>query len=193
MEVTKRKTTDRRVARTHGALREALIELILERGWDETNVQDVCDRANVGRSTFYTHFTNKEKLLISGFDELRQALRAQEKNSSAPRTPTFGFVQGLVEHVHENQRLFRAIIGKRSGLVVQRRFRQLLVELVEEDLIAGIIPAARREAAAHYIAGALFELLTWWIDSRSSLAPYELETIFSTLTMPVLGALHGAG
>lgn len=193
MGTTKRMTTDRRVARTQGALRDALVALILDRGWDDTSVQDVCDRANVGRSTFYAHFASKEKLLTSSFGALRQALRAQERNSSELRAPAFGFVRGLIEHAHENQRLFRAVIGKRSGLVVQRRFRLLLIELVGEDLAAGGIPKARREAAAHYIAGALFELLTWWIDSRSSLAPRELEAVFRELTIPVFGALRGVG
>lgn len=190
---TKNKTADRRVARTQGALRDALIALILERGWDETSVQDVCDRANVGRSTFYAHFANKEKLLTSGFGALRQALRAQARNPAGPRVADLGFARGLIEHAYENQRLFRAVIGKRSGLAVQRGFRQLLIELVEEDLGAGGVPVARREAAAHYIAGALFELLTWWVDSRNSLAPHELERILRELTTPVLGALRSVG
>jgi AcrR family transcriptional regulator len=193
MTGTTKKRPDRRVARTQVALRDALIALILERGWDETSVQNVCDRADVGRSTFYAHFANKEKLLINGFGALHQALRAQERNSGEPRALAFGFVRGLIEHVHENQRLFRAVIGKRSGLVVQRRFRQLLIELVEEDLTTGGIPAARREAAAHYIAGALFELLTWWVDARCSLAAHELEAVFRELTTPLFGVLRGAG
>lgn len=52
---------------------------------------------------------------------------------------------------------------------------------------------ARRAAGAHYLAGALFELLTWWIDTRSSLAPRELETIFHELTAPVYSVLRGIG
>lgn len=107
--------------------------------------------------------------------------------------PDLGFARGLIEHAYENQRLFRAVIGKRSGLVVQRGFRQLLIELVEEDLTAGGIPLARREAAVHYIVGALFELLTWWVDSRSAIAPREHEAIFRELTTPVFGALRGVG
>ncbi|MBI2752103.1 MAG: TetR/AcrR family transcriptional regulator [Betaproteobacteria bacterium] len=186
------KTSDRRVARTHGALREALISLISERGWDAISVQDVCDRANIGRSTFYAHFASKEKLLISGFDELRRALRAQAGMASDARTWPFGFVRGLIEHAHENQRLFRAVIGKRSGLVVQRHFRHLLIELVAEELTDDGIAMIRRDAAAHYIAGALFELLNWWIDSRSPLAPSELEAMFRELTTPVLGVARSS-
>lgn len=137
-----KKITDRRVARTHGALRDSLMALIIERGWDQTSVQD------------------------------------------------FGFVRGLIEHAHGNQLLFRAVIGKRSGLVVQRHFRQLLIELVAEDLAGVDLPAVRCDAAAHYIAGVLFELLTWWIDSRSPLAPRDSEAIFRELTTPVLGAIR---
>lgn len=55
--------TNRRVQRTRRRLREALIALVLERGWERTTVQDVCDRADVGCSTFYLHFQSKEKLL----------------------------------------------------------------------------------------------------------------------------------
>lgn len=190
MATAKKQTTDRRVARTRDALREALIGLILERGWDEIGVQDICGRANVGRSTFYMHFSCKDQLLNSAFDDLRKELRAKEKTPGGPHTPAFGIVRNLIAHVFENQRLFRAVIGKRSSVVVQRRFRQLVIELVEEDIAASDIPAAWRTPAAHYIAGALFELLTWWVDSRSQLSPHELENFFRELTMPVFDVLR---
>jgi AcrR family transcriptional regulator len=182
------KSTDRRVKRTQNALREALIALILERGWDETSVQEVCDRADVGRSTFYTHFVDKEDLLVSGFDELRRALRAREAERT-DRSP-LGFFRGIVEHVHENRRLFRAIVGKRSGQAVQKRFQQLLIDLVQEDL-AGLATAGPRfDAMVHYLAGALFQTLIWWVDFRNSFQPADMERLFNELTTPVLAALE---
>ncbi len=186
------KAPDRRVLRTRRMLRDALIALILERGWDETSVQDVCERADVGRSTFYTHFADKEELLTSGFDSLRKELRAGHAALSGGTSPhPLAFARALMEHVQGEQRLFRALVGKRSGQVIQKRFRQLLLELVREDL-ADVVPGGvRLEAAAHYITGAFFELLIWWLDSRSSLSPSELEALFSEMTTPVLGALQG--
>ena len=65
---------DRRSARTRLALRGALIQLIGERGWDEVAVQDVCERANIGRSTFYSHFPNKDALLLGALEDLRREL-----------------------------------------------------------------------------------------------------------------------
>jgi AcrR family transcriptional regulator len=67
---------DRRVQRTRDALRTALMALMVERGWDAVDVQALCDRANIGRSTFYQHYSNKEELLKQNFAGLRDALLA---------------------------------------------------------------------------------------------------------------------
>jgi AcrR family transcriptional regulator len=56
---------DRRIRRTRAALRQALIGLVLERGYDAVTIRDVVDRANVGRSTFYAHYPSKEDLLTA--------------------------------------------------------------------------------------------------------------------------------
>jgi AcrR family transcriptional regulator len=182
---------DRRVQRTRRALRAALVELILERGWDALSVQDVCDRADVGRSTFYVHFADKEELLVGGLDDLRRGLREQQSmdNGAGP----FAFVGGMIEHAHEQRRLFRAVIGKKSGHVIQQRFRRLLIGLIQEDL-ATLVPAGPRlDATVHYIAGAFSELLIWWVDARNPLKPAELEDLFHQLTAPVLAALRNPG
>src|SRR3954471_18394318 len=96
------KSTDRRVVRTRTTLRDALLPLILERGWEDISVQDVCDRAKVGRSTFYTHFADKEDLLLSGFEDLKSMLRALRPPAEKGRA-TLRFVRGLLEHARDNR------------------------------------------------------------------------------------------
>ena len=171
------RSTDRRVVRTREALRDALIALMVERGWDEVGIRDVCARASVGRSTFYTHFADKEELLLSGYDDLRRMLRSVGRGDS--RKP-LAFTRGLFEHAHDNKRMFRALVGKRSSQVAQTRFLQLVVELTREDL------AGNGETTVQYVAGAFFQLLIWWVDSRSALSPEEIDAIFQRLTKPVL-------
>lgn len=172
-------TGDRRTARTRAALRHALLALMSERGWDAIGVQEICERANVGRSTFYTHFRNKDELLSGGFDDLRQALRGTPAGGAARSSAAGGgvtdmpFVPGLIEHACENRKLFRTLIGRRSGYVVHQRFKQMLVALVEEQLQA-VPPDVPRAAAARWTAGALFELLSWWVESRSPATPKDL-------------------
>jgi AcrR family transcriptional regulator len=65
------KKADRRIQRTRRLLQDALVGLILEKGYEAITVQDILDRANVGRSTFYEHFYDKDDLLLSSFEFLR--------------------------------------------------------------------------------------------------------------------------
>jgi len=164
--------TDRRVLRTRAALRNALLSLITERGWEAIGTRDVCERAAVGRSTFYTHFADKEELLFSGFDDLRSLLRASREAGNL-----FGFTGALLEHVEENKRMFRALMGKRASQIAQRRLLELLAGLIREDL-APLLEADQLEPAVHFLAGGLIELLVWWVESRSTLQRDEIEAFF---------------
>jgi AcrR family transcriptional regulator len=180
-------TEDRRVKRTRRALREAMVALILERGWDGFGVQELCDRADVARSTFYVHFADKEELVGGSFDDLRRFIRAQVAAGDEPSRP-LAFVRGLIEHGHEQRRLFLALVGKRSGLFVHRKFRELALDLVREDLEAVLPAGPRRPAVVAFVAGALLELLTWSLETRSPPSPAEVDALFRELVGPVLAA-----
>jgi len=177
---------DRRVLRTRGALREALLELMAERGWDGVDIQSLCARANIGRSTFYLHYPNKEELLKGSLGDLRAALRAQAPRSAAVPLGQLAFVGGLIEHVHQQQHVFRAMLGRRSGHFVQDRFRELLVDLVAEERPAGARRAWQAQATVNYLAGALFQLLTWWLAASRPQRPDEIEALFHALSRPIL-------
>jgi AcrR family transcriptional regulator len=172
-------TVDARVDRSRRRLHEALVALVIERGWDRVSVRAVCERAGIGRSTFYVHFADKEDLLIGGLDIVRDDLRAA--GSGEP----FGFLRGLVAHTDESRRLFRAVIGKRAGLAVQRRFREIVLELVAEDLRAQGVPAARIETTSRFLSGALVELLLWWVEGPGGSAR-DVTAAFTQLAAGVL-------
>ena len=73
---------DRRVRKTREALHSALASLVVAKGYDAVTIQDVLDAADVGRSTFYSHFAGKEALLRSGFDRLRAELEIADSGES---------------------------------------------------------------------------------------------------------------
>ena len=182
---------DRRSLRTRTALRDALIDLIAERGWDDIAVQDICARANIGRSTFYLHYANKDALLQGGLKDLQTELQRQARvrsDNACPNTKvpeSFHFALGLIEHAHEQRKVFRSLIGRRSGYVVQQRFREMVIRLITAELPA----AARtypRGAVARWLAGAIVELMSWWIEQRTPLPPQELAALFNELSRPAL-------
>ncbi|HZX31526.1 MAG TPA: TetR/AcrR family transcriptional regulator [Rhodocyclaceae bacterium] len=164
--MTARDNPDRRVLRTRVALRDALLALLPEKGWDDLNVQEICDRANVGRSTFYLHYQSKEDLLSEGLNDLRAMLGATgAEGDSGPAR--FAFLPGLLAHMIENRAVFRTVIGRRSGHVVERRFRAMVVQLLEDDLAGQGPGAGSPEVHARFIAGGWVDLMAWWVDTAN--------------------------
>lgn len=176
---------DRRILRTRDALRTALMQLMVECGWDAIDIQTLCDRANIGRSTFYQHFANKEELLKANFKGLRDFLLVQARPESA-QPGQLAFVAGLMAHVCEAQEVFRALLDRRSGHYVQDRFRELLVELVQSELPTDKTRTWQTAAQAHYLGGALFEMLAWWLGHSRGHKPQEIEALFHQWSGPVL-------
>jgi AcrR family transcriptional regulator len=179
---------DRRVQRTRRQLRDALVSLILERGWDRVSVQEVCARADVGRSTFYVHFADKEELLLSGFDELHASLNAVR----LARAGAFQFIDDLVAHAMENRRLHSAIIGRKSGQHAMRRFRDVVLRLVEAELTSLGLELPSRSGVARYISGGFVELMSAWLDRPASIDASSVAATFRQLTHGALSALRNA-
>jgi AcrR family transcriptional regulator len=182
---------DRRVQRTRRVLRDALVALIVERGWEGFSVQDVCDRADVGRSTFYTHFADKEDLVSGALEDLRETLRAQLLPAGEDPVRPLGFSRGLVEHAWEQQRLFRALVGKRGGHLVQKMFRQMVHELVRDDLADRLPAGPRRDGTAAFLAGGLVDLFSWWLETKSGLGVDEVDALFQRLAGAAFLAARG--
>jgi AcrR family transcriptional regulator len=181
-------TQDKRVRRTQQALRSALLELMVERGYEQLSVQDILDRAAVGRATFYAHYRSKEELLVRSMDGLRQHLLEHSKSrmqhdGHAP----LGFTLAFFRHVDSYRPLWRAIVGRESGFIVERRMRRLLLDVVRMDTRAVSRKSDRvADLTAHYLVGAIMSVMTWWLDSNVRLTPEQVDRLFRKLALPAL-------
>jgi AcrR family transcriptional regulator len=178
---------DRRVQRTRRHLREALMALILERGWDAVSVRDICEKADVGRSTFYVHFADKENLLLSGFDDLHAEMDGVRVRADGQ----FGFIEPLVVHAAERRHLLQAMLGRQSGQQMQWRFRDVLRSLVEGELQSHKIPRAARGTSARFIAGGIAELLMEWLDEPRGVSVQKIASELQQHALAVVMACKG--
>ena len=116
---------DRRVQKTRKLLQDALIELVAEKGYESVSIQEILDRANVGRSTFYSHFQDKNQLLhsiLEHLDELfeqhkKQLLEATKNVGNLDNTDplqSFSPTLNLFQFVGLNHRFFRAMLANRG-------------------------------------------------------------------------------
>lgn len=178
---------DRRALRTRQALHQALIQLIVERDYDEISVMDIAEAANVGRSTFYAHFTDKDDLLRSGTVHFRDMLlkdHATRHKSDGPDGQLLSFSRFMTEHLSERKDLYRALKRGRAGPIIMEAFRLYVCELVRADLNSRAAKTARpydTELAVQYIVGAFMSVLSWWMDRGAKEDPAEIDRAFTAL------------
>jgi AcrR family transcriptional regulator len=187
---------DKRILRTRQALKNALLELMVEIGYEKTTVQRILERAGVGRATFYVHYRSKEDLLRRSLDGLGKELTEECKPARLGRVQEgnrgsvlLGFTLAFFRHVDRHRRLYRAIVGHESGLIVERQMRRLLAGLVKPDVV--LKDRRRRnsveaEMAVQYVVGALMSVVIWWLDRDIKLSPEEMNEAFRNMVLPAI-------
>ncbi|HWF77536.1 MAG TPA: TetR/AcrR family transcriptional regulator [Caulobacteraceae bacterium] len=171
---------DRRVARTQALLQRAHLSLIVEKGYDAVTVEDICAAANVGRSTFYAHFSSKEDLHRRGLGALRQELSANQPAGVEP-DHILAFSLPMFEHAHAHIELYRALASSRGGTIAIESIRDVLRDLVRAELTRLMPDRAAREFAVQYLVGGFLAVLTWWLDGGARSSPQEMDARFQRL------------
>ncbi len=180
--------TDRRIQRTRELLQTALIKLISERDYDAITIQDIIDRANVGRTTFYKHYNSKDELFMSCHEAMISEfhigpfhpLSREELLSSKVPLETASAYQHLEQR---RAQLYPVFQGKDSPLILRqirdRSAREIEANLrVAFDETRSIIPL---DLLANYLAGAQIALMQWWLEKRRHHTAEELTQTFHLL------------
>ena len=189
---------DRRVQKTQRLLRDALVSLIREKNYDSIAVQEILDRANVGRSTFYTHFRNKDELLVSGIQDMLHPVRGVAAPPFAkPYERIVWFSLPVFEYHDRHRHGGEGRMGRQGRAVLHEHLRKVLTELVAEELkrdlhrrgrAAGLIPS---DLLVRYVASTFILVLNWWVETGSRLRPAEVDQVYRALTLPTLAATWG--
>lgn len=190
------KKEDRRIQRTRSLLHEALLDLMIEKGYEAITIQDIIDRANVGRSTFYAHFEDKEQLLLSSISQLSEFLKEQRQSRSSNSSGEFGFGFSLamLQHVQSHNRIYQATVGKKRGAVIQYHIQHMLAELVHEEIddffTDSVVTHIPKDIVVDFVVNTFLTLLTWWMDGNVPCSAKEVDRMFHTLTMSGIGSLR---
>jgi AcrR family transcriptional regulator len=194
MMSTAKRAKDRRIQKTQHLLREALASLIRDKPYDSIAVKEILDQANVGRSTFYTHFRDKDELLVSCIHDILHCVDQPGTSASAKRYETIiGFSLPVFEHIQQHMQKREAKIGIKSRDIIHEHLQKVLAELIadraREDFqrrrkTAGQISP---ELLVRYVASTFILVLNWWVEC-SRLPPKEANDVFRALILPTLAA-----
>lgn len=202
---------DRRVRRTRRQLCEAMLALLVERDYESITVQEITERADLNRATFYHHFTHKDELLAAAlenrFDELVASFGELATGQAfwEDRTPellTF-------RHVAEHAPLYKVLLGYRGMGHVIHRIVGYIARITQQKLrYAHPRPHPAKSAAAspnngpaipdviiaQHVAGSLFALLSWWVTNNLPYTAEEMAEMSHQLCANgIIAVLAGAG
>ena len=187
MAQRRRRGTDRRVRKTDARLHDALISLIHDKSYDAIAVRDILDRADVGRSTFYAHFRDKNDLLTSSICEALQSIRS----GAAAADPLTWFSLPIFEHIHRH-RLEGKAAPHDGRASIHQRLQETIEELIADDLVRrfpsrrlGAIPP---ELAIKHVASTFIVVLNWWVDAAGARNPRDADALFRALVLPAFAA-----
>ena len=195
MQLGKR-ATDRRTQKTQNLLHEALAALIREKSYDSIVVKEILDRANVGRSTFYTHFRDKDDLLVSGIHNMLHSVQPLGLSSSAKQYEKIvWFSLPIFQHIAQHQHTGEAKMGIRGRAILHGHLQKVLTELIAGEVRKDIQSRRKRagqvppDLLVQCVASTFIIVLNWWVDSKSTLPPEEVNDLFRALIMPTLAAV----
>ena len=172
---------DRRSQRTRHLLSAALVELIREKGYSSITVGDIIERANVGRSTFYAHYRDKDSLFVGEMDRVIEVLSHRIPNQEeSPFFPSLG----LFRHVGEEYKLYKALLWTPGIDLMIKHMQKSLSQRVE-----GGLQKSEKDfelpipILASFIVGSFLTLLRWWLENKMVYSPEEMDEIFRKLTL----------
>ncbi|AKJ11043.1 TetR family transcriptional regulator [Streptomyces incarnatus] len=172
---------DRRVRRTRAALRAALVELVLEKGFHAITVEEIAERADVGRATFYAHYRDKEDLLVGIVQDLAEdrerllpaVTQAREKGFTGQP------VLYIFQHAQQERPVYQVILrGEGDGRAL-REFTELIRTQAEQVFRTraeqlGATPRIPLDIVARAWTGELIGLLTWWVENDTGYSAEEI-------------------
>ena len=185
-------SVDRRILRTKLAIREALVDLIDEKGFDALSVRDITERADINRGTFYLHYRDKFDLLeqtelgiIQDIEEIilqANSLNLADFNSTDKPLP---IVVTMFEYLKENAALMHAILGLKGDVTFQNQLRKAVEKNLKLGFLAGIkaenflVPS---DYLIAYVLSAHFGVIQVWLQNGCVESPKEMAIILSKLS-----------
>lgn len=184
---------DRRSQRTYHLVNSAMMALLLEKRYDAITVQDILDRANIGRSTFYTHYYDKEDVLESVTEQMLNTFSQQIQQTGAgyellPSIELFRHTQQMHQH-------FQVLLKGQSGAMLMKTAQALLSRNIEQSLTSACAgkrsPSIPLAVMSQYLAGAFLNLLKWWLEAEMPYSPEQMDEMFRRLALPGVWATVG--
>ena len=175
--------TDRRIQRTQKLITDALLNLLMEKKFNDITIQEITDTANVGRATFYLHYGNKEEcllqLLTQGFDSLVAEIENVLGKKDRDRVY---IVEQIFIHTANLRKLYLALLNDTQSANILLDVKKYMKQRALQFAIPQSLNPLIKEAIATYLTGALLYMLIWWLEEEPEMSARAAASLFVSIT-----------
>lgn len=172
---------ERRRLQTRKLLIQTTLQLVLEKGYDAISIQDITDRADLGRGTFYIHFKDKEEVVWTAFKDLFEELEQEahkQLDRSMPQVEFYGLLN-IFRHAGKNRDLYRVMFGGQGSAILTARAQDFLAQAFLYDIRNAPEPPEinfniPEEIEAQILTGVISRLLFWWLGTPNTYSAEQM-------------------
>ena len=192
--------TDLRIIRTKESIREALVELIEEKGFEAITVKDITTRAKINRGTFYAHYENKYDLMTKLEDEFMHSIvqfaKQSIKNDSNAAEVDLPMIlaTSVIEYLNSSSDFLNVVLGPKGNLTFQTRLKNFMFKVMFEEknpLIKEDELIVSKDYLVAYVASAHIGVIQKWLENGREESPQEIAQFLANIT--VKGSFRAAG
>lgn len=178
--------TDRRIKKTKRAILHAFATLMQEKRFDDITVNDICDQAEISRTTFYHYYIDKydwlEKVVYDTVIE--DFSHVGDPKTRSPEI-VIGMLTTAFQNVKRNVSFYAVILKKENSQLFRERIYNSLITHFEQKAGSESTPTHEQQMAARFIASATVSIIEWWIYSNFALSPEQLAELAYTIRFGV--------
>jgi AcrR family transcriptional regulator len=172
---------ERRRQQTRKQLIETTLKLVLEKGYDAITIQDITDRADLGRGTFYIHFKDKADVVWAAIQDMMREMEQEGHRQFDPGMAQVEYyaLRNIFRHAQNNRDLYRVVFGGQGSAMLADRVQDLLAKILLHDIMR--TPGGERrefdipqEMLAQMLTGLITRILYWWLESSKKYSAEEM-------------------
>lgn len=171
---------------THKKLINATVELVIDKGYDSISIQDITDRADLGRGTFYIHFKDKESAVWGavqyGLEETELQAHSHYSEGIPEQCEYYGYLN-IFRHADQHRKLYKVMLGSQGSAAITARVHKHLAEEFENDMESlpekiyadFLIP---KQILSQVLTGAIIQLVVWWLETPNTYSVEQIAALF---------------
>ena len=181
---------DRRIARSKRAIRVAFLELMSERGLDGFTVNELCDRADINRGTFYNHYSDKDAVLkalemefFDGLKDFEEQLlgvsMAQVALCNASKKP-LPLLVNLFDYLRAQGDFLHAVLGDGGDPGFDAYMRDAIFAKLVESILHERYRNSDDPFVGYYIAffaSAYMGVISKWVETGMKESSQEMARV----------------